>query len=67
MEALLLVVDCIGLVLLMYWTARNEDRGDRPVAGLFRYQESPVRNAGAAPDDRPRRSGQKPPPSSARR
>jgi hypothetical protein len=56
MESLLLLLDCIAIVLVVYWFARNESRKPgEPITGLLRYMEKPPPKA--AKPKQPRKPG----------
>lgn len=59
METLLIIFDCIAVAGLMCWVIQNEDRGNGPVTGLFRYRQARQRtiDTGQAkpPRQQPRR------------
>ncbi len=41
MEAAFFVIDIIGIILLLYWSIRNDKLGpDAPSVGLFAYRET---------------------------
>ncbi len=41
MEAAFFAIDIIGVVLLLYWSIRNDELGpDTPTVGLFAYRET---------------------------
>ncbi len=41
MEAALFAIDIIGIVLLLYWSIRNDEvRPDAPTVGLFAYHDT---------------------------
>ncbi len=58
MEAAFFAIDIIGIVLLLFWSIKNDRRGpDAPTVGLFAYRETikPSRPPAA-------REGHSPPP-----
>ncbi len=41
MEGALFAIDIIGIVLLLFWSIRNDGRGpDAPTVGLFAYYDT---------------------------
>ena len=41
MEGALFAMDIIGIVLLLFWSIRNDERGpDAPTIGLFAYHDT---------------------------
>ena len=41
MESILFALDIIGIVLLLYWSIRNDELApDAPTVGLFAYRET---------------------------
>ena len=41
MESALFAIDIIGIVLLLYWSIRNDELGpDAPTVGLFAYRDT---------------------------
>ena len=41
MESALFAIDIIGIVLLLYWSIRNDELGpDAPTVGLFAYHDT---------------------------
>ncbi len=53
MEAAFFTIDIIGVVLLLYWSIKNNRRGpDAPSIGLFAYRETIKRPGPPAAQER---------------
>ncbi len=52
MEAAFFAIDIIGVVLLLYWSIRNDELGpDAPSVGLFAYRDTIGGRAAGPPED----------------
>ncbi len=53
MEAAFFAIDIIGIILLLYWSIRNDELGpDAPSVGLFAYRETIKRPGPPAAQER---------------
>ena len=52
MQAFWLSADALGILVVIYWTWLNEERGGRAVTGLFSYRQ-PEAAVAARPDTTP--------------
>ncbi len=53
MEAAFFAIDIIGIILMLYWSIKNDELGpDAPTVGLFAYRETINRPSPPAAQER---------------